>query len=488
MTTTSATSGNSLSSLLSSLTSGGSSGSSSSGGSSSTSGTGTLSSAGIGSGLNVTQIVTALVNARQAPQQGQINTHTKQTNDLLNGLSSLSSALTPLQAALTKLAAGSTFSSYAASLSTSSVGTASTLSNATPGNYALNVTQLATAQKRTSDSYVSGTAVGAGTLNIAVGSSSVSISVSATASLSDIATAINQASGNPGVTASVVNGSAGSQLMVSSSKTGIANGFSISAGSGSSAGLATLANKLNTAGSNEALDAQLTIDGIAVDSATNTVTGALNGVTLNLAATGSTRLVVTQDNSGPQAAVQAFVDAYNGYAGTVAQLSSYDKTSGTAGVLLGDTTLGSLQRQMSGVLGSAVPGNSIGTLASLGITRKADGSMALDTGKLTAALNANPNAVSSLFGGNNGYATRLNTALNGYTSPNSIIPSRIKSLNAALTKLSGQQTDLNARMATYQKQLQTQYTNLDSLMSQLNSTSSYLTTVLQQMTSSNSKN
>lgn len=506
MTTSSATSGSSLSSLLNQLSSSttgtNSSGSSSASGTSSSSSSGTsdsastssgnstISSLGIGSGLNVSAIVTALVNARKAASQQQIDTRTAQTNNLLTGLSSLNSALGGIQTALATLKSINTFNSFTGTLTavgtSTSIGTVSTRSNAQVGNYTVAVSQLATAQKRTSDPYASGTAVGAGNLSIGVGKNTMTIPVSATNSISDIAAAINSSSSNPGVTATVVSGTNGQQLVLTSSNTGVANAYTISADATSSAGLTALATKLSTAGSNEAQDAKLTVDGIPATSASNTVTGVMDGVTLNLTNTGTNTLSIAQDNSTATTAIQAFVTAYNNYATTAASLSSYDKNSRAAGVLLGDTTLTSVQRQISSVLSGAVKGNGIGTLANLGITRNADGTLSLDTDKLATAFQSNASAVKDLFTGTNGYANTLNTAINTYTSSSGIIATRMDSLNNTLTQLSQQQTALNARMATYQTQLQNQYTQLDTLMSTLNNTSSYLTTALAQLNNSNS--
>ncbi|MFC5580259.1 flagellar filament capping protein FliD [Rhodanobacter terrae] len=476
---TSVTSGGSLSSLLNALTGS----SSSSGTPSSSTGTGQaiLSSAGIGSGLDVTSIVTALVNAKQAAPQAQITNAVNAANSTLTGLGTLSSTLNSLQSAVTALTNASTYDSYTASLAATTIGTVSTLSNASPGSYALNVTQLATAQQRTSSAYAGTAAIGSGTLNIAVGSSNVSIAVSSTATLSDIATAINGASGNPGVIATVINGTGGSQLLLSSGKTGVVNGFTISAAGGSSSGLASLATGLNTAGSSEAKDAQLTLNGIGVSSASNAVSGAIDGVTLNLAATGSTTLSVTQDTSSTVTAIQAFVTAYNSYASSIGTLSSYNATTHASGPLLGDSTLNSVQSQISGALSKSVPGNSIGSLASLGITRQADGTLSVNSTTLNAALSANPAAVKDLFSGTNGYATHLDTVIGTFTSSTGIIPTRQQSITSSLSTLSTQQTALNARMAVYQQQLQAQYTNLDTLMSSLNNTSSFLTTTLAQL-------
>src|SRR5690348_2134971 len=342
-------------------------------GSNSNTGAGLLSSAGIGSGLDVNAIITALVNAKQAGPAQQISSQTTQLQAQEAGLTGLGSALSSLQSTLSTLASSITFNTYTATLGNTALGTASTLPNAQPGNYNLVVNHLATAQQRASGAYASGSAVGAGTLTVSVGSQSMNITVGATDSISTIATAINQSSSNPGVQATIVNGANGAQLLLTSTKTGVANGFSVSAGAGSSAGLSSLATTLNTAGSNEASDASLSIDGIAVTSASNSVSGALNGVTLNLVATGSSTLTVSQDTSAVTGAVSDFVNAYNSYISTVGTLSSYDPSSKQGGVLLGDTTLMSVQRQVNSVLSSSVPGNSIGSLAALGITRNADG-------------------------------------------------------------------------------------------------------------------
>lgn len=450
-------------------------------------GTGILSSAGIGSGLDVDKIVTALVGAKSAGPQAQITNKATQTNATLTGLTTLGSGLTSLQSALAKLTSASTFSSYSAVLGDTSVGTTSTLANAKPGSYQLEVTQLATAQKRSSDAYGKTDAIGDGVLNIGVGSKSFSFNVSASDSLSDIADTINNSSNNPGVNATVVYGAGGAQLLLSSAKTGQANGFTVSANATSSGGLLGLANKLGSPGASEAKDAQLTLDGIAVSSASNSVSGAIDGVTINLAKTGSSSLTVSQDTSVATDAVQAFVDAYNSYTSTVSALSSYDPTTKQAGVLLGDTTLTSVQRTIAGLLSNKVAGNAIGSLASLGITRGPDGKLGIDSGKLNSALTSNPGAVQDLFSGPNGYATTLNKALDGFTGPSGVIGTREQSLTDSLKKLDTQQAALDARSAVYERQLRQQYTALDALTSRLNNTSSYLTSALRQLESTFTK-
>ncbi|GLQ86781.1 flagellar filament capping protein FliD [Dyella flagellata] len=453
---------------------------------SSISGTGLLSSLGLGTGLDVNSIISALVNAQEAGPQAQITNQTNEDNNKIAGLTALQTALSGVQSALNELTSTNTYSTFNATLSSTALGTVTTLPDASPGTHSLNVTQLATAQRSISAAQSSTATVGTGTLNITVGSKSVSVSVGATDTLSSIASSINNASGNPGVTATIVAGVNGSQLVLTSTSTGTANAFSISAGTGSSAGVTSLASALNTP-STTAGNAQLTIDGISVSSPSNSVSGALTGVTLNLAATGTSQLTVAQSTTPITTAVNDFVSAYTTYANTVNQLQSYNSTTKVAGVLLGDATLSAVQRQISSVLGSKVSASSIGSLANLGITRNADGTLALNSTTLANALASNPLSVQQLFTGTNGIATQLSTLVTNFNSSSGVLQSRVNNLNSDLTSLSSQQTALNARMAVYQQQLVKQYTDLSTLMSSLNNTSSYLTQAVNAMSNTSNK-
>lgn len=476
----------SSSSALSSAISGASSSSASSSGSSSISGTGLLSSLGLGTGLDVNAIITALVNAQEAGPQAQITNQTNLDNNKIAGLTALQTTLSGVQSALNELTSASTYATYTTAFSNSSLGTASTLPDASPGTYSLNVTQLAAAQKSVSAAQASTATVGTGTLNISVGGKTMNVAVGATDTLSSIASNINNGTGNPGVTATIVAGVNGNQLVLTSTSTGSANAFSVSAGSGSSSGVSTLASALNTP-STAAANAQLTIDGISVSSPTNSVSGALTGVTLNLSTTGSSQLTVAQSTTPITTAVNDFVSAYNTYASTVSQLQSYNSTTKVAGVLLGDATLSAVQSQISSVLGSKVSSSSVGSLANLGITRNADGTLALNSTTLANTLASNPSSVQQLFTGASGIATQLSTLVTGFNSSSGALQSRINNLNKDLTDLTSQQTALNARMAVYQSQLVQQYTGLSSLMSSLNNTSSYLTQAMNALTGTSSK-
>jgi flagellar hook-associated protein 2 len=146
----------------------------------------------------------------------------------------------------------------------------------------------------------------------------------------------------------------------------------------------------------------------------------------------------------------------------------------------------SVQSQINSILSNGVAGNSIGSLAALGIARNADGTLSVNSNTLNTALQSNPSAVQNLFAGSNGYATVLNSTLDGFTSGNGVITSRTNSIQQQLTNLSQESAALTARMNTYAAQLRQQYTALDTLMSSLNNTSTYLTTQLSALTGSTS--
>jgi flagellar hook-associated protein 2 len=219
--------------------------------------------------------------------------------------------------------------------------------------------------------------------------------------LAGIRDAINQAALD--VTASIVgDGSATPyRLVLQSSATGASSAMRISV-AGDPALQALLgydaSGTQNLTQTVVAQDASLTINGVAVTSASNSVSSALDGVTLNLLKPGSSALTVGQDTSAAQNAVQAFVKAYNDLSSTLSDLSKYDPTTKQAGLLNGDSAVRSIQVQLRNVLGSALGTSlSYSTLSQLGLSFQRDGSLSLDTTKLQSALASDADSVAALF-------------------------------------------------------------------------------------------
>ena len=240
------------------------------------------------------------------------------------------------------------------------------------------------------------------TQNAAISGGSVTIDAS-NSSLQGIATAVNAA--NIGVTASIINDGSGSpyRLVFTSSSTGVASSMKISVN-----GDATISNLLsndpagtqNLTQSVAAQNTNLTVNGIAITSANNTVSGAIQGVTLNVAQTGTTSVAVAQNTSTLQSAVSSFVTAYNSLNNTFSAATSYNASTQTAGPLLGDSGVQTVQAGLRQVLGLTIPGvsQSMNSLGQLGITFQSDGSMALNSTTLQNAMNTNASGVSALFG------------------------------------------------------------------------------------------
>ena len=445
---------------------------------------GTSAGAAGGSVINVSSLVSQLVAAAQAPQEAVITSQTQAVTSEMSSVGQLKSALSTFQSSLSAIDTPAAFDSLSASSSNSAAFTATVGSGATLGSYSVSISQLAQAQQMVSSTaYSSSSAtVGTGTLQLSLGGSSFSVSIGGSNNtLSAIAAAINSVSGNPGIQASVVTGTSGAHLVLTSTLTGAANTISIAetdTGSGLSA-LTYGSGSTNYTQQAAAQDASFSIAGISYTSPSNTVTDALSGVTLNLQATttSAASLTVADNTSTIQTNIQSFVDAYNTLQSSLTTLGGYNASTGTAGPLMGNPALTIAQSQIQSALYSMVDtGSSTYTsLASIGITANSDGSLSLNTAQLSVALNTNFSAVSTLFGGTNGVASGLNTVLNNELGSNGSIASLSQSLVQQNTALTQQSQQLTQRMSLLQASLTEQYSALNALLSQLQSTSSYLT-------------
>lgn len=447
-----------------------------------------------GSVINVSELVSELVSAAQAPQESVISSQTSAVTTEISAVGSLQSALSTFQSSLAALATPNAFASLTATSSDAAVVTAAADGSAAAvaGSYQVTVSQLASAQQLLSKQAFSGgssSVVGTGTLSLSLGDSSFNVTIdTSNDTLSGIAAAINDASGNPGITATVLQGSGGAYLLLSSAQTGAANTIQVNetdGGNGLSALTYSSSNTGNYTQQSQAQDAQFTIAGVAYDNASNTVSDALPGVTLNLLnTTGSgTSATVTVANDTPtvDSNIQAFVSAYNTLQSTLTSLGSYDATSGSAGPLLGNPLLTVIQNQIQNTLYSEVGTSNYNTLASIGITTNSDGSLSVNDTTLQAALSGNFNAVSQLFSGTNGVAAQLNTQLTADLATGGPIATTNQTLASQENALTQQSNTLNTQMAALTQSLTEQYASLNTLLSSLQSTSAYLTEAFAQL-------
>jgi flagellar hook-associated protein 2 len=442
-----------------------------------------------GSVIDVNSLVSQLVSASRAPKDAIISTQTQKATTQISAVGTLKGALSAFQTALAGLNTPESFNAAAATSSDSTIFTASADSGAVAGTYSLSITHLAQAQQLVSKPITgdSSAVVGTGTLKVSLGAASFNVTLNSTNdTVAGLAAAINSATGNPGVTATVITGTDGAHLVLSSTVTGAANSIQVEETDGGTA-LSTLTygtGSTNYTENTAAQDAEFTISGIPHTSASNSVTDAISGVTLNLlgttAATGagsSVNLTVGSDDGAITTNVGAFVNAYNALVGTMASLGSYDTTTETAGPMLGDALLSGIQNEIRSTLYSIVNTGSstYSSLASVGITTKSDGTLSLNPSKLKTALTSSPSAVSALFSGTNGVASRLDTQLTADLGSGGSIDTRSKTLVKQENALTQQSKDLDSQMAALTASLTQQYASLNTLLSSLQSTSAALT-------------
>lgn len=278
-------------------------------------------------------------------------------------------------------------------------------------NNSLQLTQASDLSSWNSSPVADSTGLAVGTFSIQVGSGTATqIVASAGESLTDLASDINGQA--LGVTASVTSdGNGSSHLAIVNSATGTASGITVS----------NTSPQFSMAAQGQ--NASLTVDGIPIVSSSNTVTGAVPGLTINLnSADPNTDVTIsaTADSSTITSAISQFVTDYNTVVGQVNSEYTYDSSSSTAQPLADDSTLGVLQSALLGA-GSYSSGNngSISTLGSLGITMNNDGTLSVDSATLNSAIGANFSSVQQFFEGTslNGFSSALSTQLQNLTDP-----------------------------------------------------------------------
>jgi flagellar hook-associated protein 2 len=388
-----------------------------------------ISSPGIGSNLNVNDIVSQLMALERRPLL-QLDTKEAKFQAQLSAFGTLKSSLTSFQTALRGLNDVSKFQSYKAAIANTSVATVAAANSAVPGNYALEVTQLAQAQKLVAAGQTStSAAIGAGSISFdfgtisggtfdaasghytgaafaADGAGTKTVTINASNNtLAGIRDAINAA--KIGVSASIVNDGSGTpyRLALSVADTGAAKSLRISVAG--DAALASLiahdpAGTQNLAETVAARNAELKVDGVPISKTKNVVTDVIEGVTLTLGGTNAgapTAVSVTRDSGAIKGLVDSLVKAYNELGNTIKSLSAFNPATKQGSILQGDITLITLQSRIRSTLTSALTGvaGEYDNLSQIGVAFQKDGTLTVDAAKFEAALAAAPNDIAALF-------------------------------------------------------------------------------------------
>lgn len=446
-----------------------------------------ISSAGIGSGLDVASLVSQLVAAERAPAAGRIERAQSKLNVSLSAIGMFKNALAMLQTSAQALGGtGAAFGKMKSTISAEGLFTAAASTGAVAGRYGIEVIDIARAHKVTSTAYAGGSSsvIGAGTVTMGVGGDAFTVELDdASATLADLRDAINSAPDNTGVNAVLLTEDTGTRLVLTSREEGTANAITFNSTASGGGAL------LTTSTLQGATDAQIKVEGYPYTSSSNTVTAAIDGVTLNLlkAEPGTTLdLTLTPDNASASSAVKGLVTAYNAVVDLVNKYGSYDATTKSGGPLMGESSVRVAMQQIRKVLGDSVGDGTYATLASVGVTSDKDGKLKLDSTKLDGALASNSEAISQLFSGGEGFATRLDTVLKGFVGDDGRIESQTEQLQKRLKALDDQNTALDRRMALVEARYRKQFVALDTLLGQMQSTSSYLTQQLASLPGSSS--
>ena len=443
----------------------------------------TLTSSGLGSGLDIKSIVEQLVAAERAPQANRLTKRESTANEELSALGKFKSSLAGFKDSLAKLTDAATFQGRTVKVEDEKVFTATASSTSLPGTYSVEVITLASAQRLRSIGFGDATtAVGTGTLTITVNGETANILIGGEkTSLNDIRDAINKSPDNPGVRATIIKASDGAHLIISGTETGAANAITIVA-SGGDGGLAAF-NYTAGAPANTLLqlkaasDANVVIDGFPASSASNAISDAIEGVTLNLLATkpGTTVDVSIEYNpDGAKTSVQGFVTAYNKLIDTVTELTKYNPDTRDAAPLLGDATVRGIRDQLRREISAAGGEGVFTSLAAIGVTTQTTGKLAIDAKKLSDAIDANFDAVGALFAGASGLAKRLESLAESSLSSASTISTREGTLKSTLKGITSQRETLDDRLEKVRSRLLDQFNAMDRLLAQLKNTSAFL--------------
>ncbi|MEL7981348.1 flagellar filament capping protein FliD [Vreelandella titanicae] len=447
----------------------------------------TITSLGVGSGLDLTGLLDQLQKAERG-KLAPITQQKTQQQAKVSAYGQLQTSLNAFKDAVGKINDPKLYQSLSANVQGEGVKATAT-ADALPGSYRVQVSQLATAGTLASTRVVDQDAAldlqGATAFQLSFGSGdSVDIALTAGSSLSDIRDAIN-ADKESRVSASIINDGTGYRLALSSKESGAEasiNSFSFVDGGG-----IAVAGPFSEDAATQQMgkDAVLKVNGIDITSASNQIEDAIQGVTLNIASlaledgeTATSTVSVERNTLALREAVGEFVKAYNSLEGTINNLTKYDSKTQTAGKLLGDSTVRTIESRLRSVMIGSVAEGEFSTLNQLGITLQRDGKLELDEDKLSDLAAKSPDALSDFFAGKDeasGMAGQLTTTLTNLLSDNGTIKgaitgaeNRVKSLDERFERM---EKTIESTIARYRKQ----FGQLDGMIAQMNQTSSYLT-------------
>lgn len=436
-----------------------------------------ITSSGVGSGLDIQSLVAQLVSAERAPEAQRIFRQESQTRTEISAYGQLRSAMAGLQSSLSASLNDGPADARAVALSSEDYFSAEASTGSSLGNFDIIVERLAGSGRSVLQTPTDPAAgLGVGTFDLTLGADSFSVNIAdAGTTLAELRDAINEAVDNPGIRASIINVDGGSVLSLSSDRIGADSAISLS-GTGEYNALAADFNAVELG-----QDALIQIDGMPVTSSSNTISDAIDGVSLTLLkadATATTNLGVSRNDTALSDAINEFVTAWNTFASKADTLSEYNPNTGNGGPLNGNALLRGIEARLRSAVseGQGDGGDLFG--GEFGLSFDSSGKLSLDSAQLTEALSERRADVTAWWSGDTGLATKLDSVLDSMLDDESSLSSREVALEAKLTRLDEREERLDLRMERVEARYLKQFTALDVALAQLQSTSSFLSAQL----------
>ncbi|EOD80197.1 Flagellar hook-associated protein FliD [Grimontia indica] len=454
-----------------------------------------LSATGLGSGMDINSMVSKIVEAERAPKQERI---VKGLNDVETNISAygrLKTSLDTMKDLMYDFRRNNTFAARSTVSSNEEAVSASADHQAVTGVYSIDVQQLAQSHKLVSDGLDAKADFGAGQITLSLGGRTTTIDIDEnSSSLLDIVRTINSSANNPGIKASVINDDSGARLILGGDKTGVDNQISVSVNAPVTSPLQALAydpaspsNSMNEM--QAALDARILIDGLAsVSSDTNTFSDAIRGVNIDVSqltspSNGPVIVTVDEDRDTVKGSLEEFVDAYNAFYQVTKALSKYDPETQQGGPLVGDSVIRSAVNQMRSLFSTPIEGapDSLKTLSELGISTTMDGRLEINYNLLDKQLTRNFGALEGFFGGNQGFARKVEETVQNFTGVGGAIRNRESSLGDQRMRLQDEQQTLDRRMEDLENRTLKQFSAMDNAMAEMQSQLSAMMNIMPSM-------
>ncbi|GHE80999.1 flagellar filament capping protein FliD [Thalassotalea profundi] len=452
-----------------------------------------ITSAGIGSGLDLEGIITAYIDAEAIPQEIRLQNKEERLTTELSGVGQFKSALSNFESVLKKLNSPEDFNKQISESSSEDVAV-TTNGYASNGSFSIEVEQLAQGSRRQSTAFAASTdTVGTGTLTFTAGADSFDVDIDGADDLSAIRDKINEQSSNFGVTANIINVQSGSYLVFNSSATGDANNLTISS---SDVSLDAISTNTTQSANDVAKSARAYVDGNLVEQDTNEFKNIIEDVTFTAQAVnmGNPAVIsISQDEENGSTLINEFVDAYNALRGTLDALGNAEN-----GALAFDANVRQVKSQLNTIVTDTVSGLTGGnkSLSDIGITIDKTGLLEINpigigtmksgTEKLEDALKFNLQEVGEIFASSNGVTSKLTTLIDSYNGSDGTLTIRNTALSKQVSGIADEYTALETKLRDYEDRLRSQFSYLDSTVASYNATGTWLASTLASMQPKNS--